>query len=143
MKKAKNILLLIGLCLHIAGLVCSLLYVAADLLGAYYAEYILYLIGLMLLVAGVPAVLLYRNLRRKTGRILPFVSAGVQGLYGAVMVFQLFAPGIPKYLVYSSVGLLDTVLQLFLSYLTVGAVFILLGCVSTLTGSLLSLKKEP
>lgn len=149
MKKGKNITLLIGIA-------CAFAYVLFLVIQAtfYYGSisyklgylstitsYILpFVIAVALLVF--PTVLFVRNLKNKTGKVLPIVSAIIscvalfRGLYFYVV------PAIPHYLILIELGLIDTCLQMIVNFLKNGGILFITGYVLLIIGSFLSFPKK-
>lgn len=151
MKKAQNIVLLIGI-------ICNLLYILLQLAGFVYQcftilpqwgidnlKYSIYnyfypsLITIALMV--LPAILLIRNLKNKTGKVLPIISAMMCGVVSLSILFSLLTPAIPQYLIYSKLGLINTYLTIILSFITNGGILVLAGFVLLIVGSVMSIFK--
>ena len=148
MKKAKNIVLLIGI-------ICNLLYILLQIFKfVYHCITILPPINLKYFIIGdfvpilitiailiLPVILLIRNLKNKTGKVLPIISAMMCGVVGLSILFSLLTPAIPQYLIYSKLGLIDTYLTIILSFITNGGILVLAGFVLLIVGSVMSIFK--
>ncbi|MBR5222823.1 MAG: hypothetical protein IKV81_01485 [Clostridia bacterium] len=145
MKKAKNIVLLIGI-------ICNLLYILLQIFKfVYHCITILPPINLKYFIIGdfvpilitiailiLPVILLIRNLKNKTGKVLPIISAMMCGVVSLLILFSLLTPAIPQYLIYSKLGLIDTYLTIILSFITNGGILVLAGFVLLIVGSVMS-----
>ena len=148
MKKAKNIVLLIGI-------ICNLLYILLQIFKfVYHCITILPPINLKYFIIGdfvpilitiailiLPVILLIRNLKNKTGKVLPIISAMMCGVVGLSILFSLLTPAIPQYLIYSKLGLIDTYLTIILNFITNGGILVLAGFVLLIVGSVMSIFK--
>ena len=149
MKKGKNITLLIGIACAFAYVLFLVIQATfyygsiVDKLGylSTITSYILpFVIAVALLVF--PTVLFVRNLKNKTGKVLPIVSAIIScvalfgGLYFSVV------PAIPHYLILIELGLIDTYLQMIVNFLKNGGILFITGYVLLITGSFLSFPKK-
>ena len=148
MKKAKNIVLLIGI-------ICNLLYILLQIFKFVYhcitilppinlkyfiiGDFVPILITIAILV--LPVILLIRNLKNKTGKVLPFISAMMCGVVSLSILFSLLTPAIPQYLIYSKLGLIDTYLTIILSFITNGGILVLAGFILLIAGSVMSIFK--
>lgn len=148
MKKAKNIVLLIGI-------ICNLLYILLQIFKFVYhcitilppinlkyfiiGDFVPILITIAILV--LPVILLIRNLKNKTGKVLPFISAMMCGVVSLSILFSLLTPAIPQYLIYSKLGLIDTYLTIILSFITNGGILVFAGFILLIVGSVMSIFK--
>lgn len=148
MRKAKNIILLIGIiCNSIILLwavftgVISLFHTSSgDSLRYIFFNVILPAI-IMLLLMLAPVLLFIRNLKNKTGKALPIISVIINCIILSLRLFSLFTPAIPQYIIYNKLGLIDTYFVIFISFLSEGGFLFIFGCLSLIIGSVLSLKK--
>ena len=147
MKKAKNIVLLIGI-------ICNLLYILLRLAGFVYQcftilpqwgidnlKYSIYNYFYPSLITIALMVLLIRNRKNKTGKVLPIISAMMCGVGSLSILFSLLTPAIPQYLIYSKLGLIDTYLTIILSFITNGGILVFAGFILLIVGSVMSIFK--
>ena len=148
MKKAKNIVLLIGI-------ICNLLYILLQIFNFVYhcitslppinlkyfiiGDFVPILITIAILI--LPAILLIRNLKNKTGKVLPIISSVTVGFMGLLMLFSWMIPTIPQYLIYSKLGLIDTYFIILLNHFTSGGILVFAGFILLTVGSVMSIFK--
>ncbi len=148
MRKAKNIILLIGIIFNflyifwqLANFVyqCieSLLHTGSDILQ-YYIYFCFYpsliTIALMLL----PVLLLILNLKNKVGKVLPVISAVMCGASALLMVFYFITPSIMQYLVYCKLEIIDSYLMCLIYYIKDGGILLFTGFLLLTVGSIMS-----
>ena len=152
MKKAKNIILLIGIIfnsLYILLQLARFVYQCFTILPQWgfdslkisihnYFYPSLTTIALMLL----PVVLLVLNLKNKSGKVLPILSAIVCGLISLLILFSSVTPAIPQYLIYSKLRLIDTYFVTILNFFTSGGILLFTGFALLTVGSIMSLIKS-
>ena len=148
MKKAKNIVLLIGVILNFLFILlqifkfvyhCITILPPINLKYFIIGDFVPILITIAILI--LPVILLIRNLKNKTGKVLPIISAMMCGVVGLSILFSLLTPAIPQYLIYSKLGLIDTYLTIILSFITNGGILVLAGFVLLIVGSVMSIFK--
>ena len=148
MKKAKNIVLLIGVILNFLFILlqifkfvyhCITILPPINLKYFIIGDFVPILITIAILV--LPVILLIRNLKNKTGKVLPIISAMMCGVVSLSILFSLLTPAIPQYLIYSKLGLIDTYLTIILSFITNGGILVLAGFVLLIVGSVMSIFK--
>ena len=150
MKKAKNLTLLIGI-------VCSSIFVLFSLIrfafnaisnvtvGAtlkYYVFDELIPTLIIALLTLLPVILLVSNLKNKTRTTLPIICIVINGLLIIFTLFTVTTPAIPKYLLYSELGLIDTCFSMFTHFFTRSKFLFLMGYTLLMIGSVLSLPKK-
>ena len=149
MKKGKNITLLIGIACAFAYVLFLVIQATfyygsiVDKLGYLSAitSYILpFVIAVALLVF--PTVLLVRNLKNKTGKVLPIVSAIINCLTLFGGLYFSFVPAIPNYLILNELGLIDIYSQMIVNFLKNGGILLITGYVLLIIGSFLSFPKK-
>ena len=149
MKKGKNITLLIGIACAFAYVLFWVIQATfyygsiVDKLGYLRAitSYILsFVIAVALLVF--PTVLLVRNLKNKTGKVLPIVSAIIScvDLFGGLYFSVVRA--IPHYLILNELELIVAYLQMIVNSLKNGGILFIIGYVLLIIGSFLSFPKK-
>ena len=149
MKKGKNITLLIGIACAFAYVLFWVIQATfyygsiVDKLGYLRAitSYILsFVIAVALLVF--PTVLLVRNLKNKTGKVLPIVSAIIScvALFGGLYFSVVRA--IPHYLILNELELIVAYLQMIVNSLKNGGILFIIGYVLLIIGSFLSFPKK-
>ena len=148
MKKAKNILLFIGIIFNLG-------YIAMQLFKFIYhcltvlpdndtsnIEYFLISdslpILMLIILIALPAILLILNLKNKSGRVLPIISAVSCGLFVFLTLFGMVTPVIPQYLIYSKLSVIDTYWTYIVSYIINGGIFQLVGFSAFTVGSIMS-----
>ncbi|MBE6779502.1 MAG: hypothetical protein E7545_00850 [Ruminococcaceae bacterium] len=152
MKKAKNIVLLIGIILNLLYILLQLFRFVYDCVtvvlqfGFDNLRYFVYndffpsliTVAIMLL----PVILLILNLKNKAGKVLPIISAVMCGAIALWMVFSFITPAIPQYLIYSKLGLVDTYFTIILHFITSGGILLFTGFALLTVGSIMSLIKS-
>ncbi|MBO5357844.1 MAG: hypothetical protein J6A78_00805 [Clostridia bacterium] len=152
MKKAKNIVLLIGIILNLVYILSNILkfvYHCVTVVpqigmnGLRYGinSYILSNIVIVFMMA-LPTILLFLNLKNKSGRVLPIISAAMCGGVSLSILFSLATPAIPQYLIYSKLGLVDTYFTIILHFITSGGILLFIGFALLTVGSIMSLVKS-
>ncbi len=152
MKKAKNIVLLIGIILNLVYILSNILkfvYHCVTVVpqigmnGLRYGinSYILSNIVIVFVMA-LPTILLFLNLKNKAGKVLPIISAAMCGGVSLSILFSLVTPAIPQYLIYSKLGLIDIYFTIILSFITSGGILLLTGFALLTVGSIMSLIKS-
>ena len=149
MKKAKNILLLLGTIYcavyFVWSLVCALLemFGAQDDSWAMFVQHNELLPALSwLLLLAFPVLLLVCNLKGKEGKVVPILSMTVHMLILVIWLFTALTPAIPQYLVFSKLGLLDTCFVHVIKFMGEGGWLLFIGYVYVFIGSVLSLPKR-
>ena len=151
MKKAKNIVLLIGIILNSLYILLRLFKFVYDSVTVvptfsipikYFATRDLVPILILLALIILPVVLLVLNLKNKSGKVLPIISAVMCGAIALVMVFSFVTPAIPQYLIYSKLGLVDTYFTIILHFITSGGILLFTGFALLTIGSIISLIKS-
>ena len=152
MKKAKNIVLLIGIIFNSLYILLQLFRFVYDCVtvvlrfGFDNLRYFIYndffssLITFALMI--LPVILLILNLKNKAGKVLPIISAVMCGVVSLSIIFSLVTPAIPQYLIYSKLGFIDTYFTIILSFITSGGILYFIGFVLLTVGSILSLIKS-
>ena len=154
MKKTKNVVLLIGI-------ICNLIYILWQIVrfgvesfshmglfadGSNVLRYLingLLLPNLLIMVLMIlPMILLIENLKNKSGKIVPIVSAVICGPISLLMLFGLVTPTIPQYLIYSKFALVDTYFVTILNFFTSGGILAFIGFGLLTVGSIMALIKS-
>ena len=147
MKKVNNIILLIGIIFLSIFIVIKILDIAFSSTGEFFDEYIRYNIiynkiiptVIVLLTEFLAIFLFVRNLKKKSGNLIPIICMLIYGFIGLWMLFGLLTPSIPQYIVYSKLGLVDTYFLGVMTVISGGKVFTKLGYLLLLVGSVMSL----
>ncbi len=150
MKKTKNIILL-------SGLICNSVIISWFLfkfvmqlfdtesgsslfLYSFYSA-LLPLIEILILTVA-PLLLFIRNLKNKTGKVLPIISLTTNGAVLSFAVLFMLTPTILIYLIYSKLGIIDTYFLSVRGSLLEAKELFVSGCLLLITGSILSLFKK-
>ena len=127
MKKAKNIIFLIGIIFNLLYIVLQLFKFVCNCITVLpnndtaYIEYFLMsdllpiLIVLVLMI--LPMILFILNLKNKVGKVFPIISAITCGSFSLLMLFSAVTPTILQYIIYSKLGLINTYFSSFLHFL--------------------------
>ena len=99
-------------------------------------------IVIMFLLLIIPVSLLAKNLKNKTGTLLPIISKIINSAVLLWVLFLSFTPAIPQYLIYSKLGLIDTYFTVIMRFLESGGLLLVIGHVALIVGSFLSLPKK-
>ena len=83
-----------------------------------------------------------KNLKNKTGTLLPIISIIINSTVLLWVLFLSFTPAIPQYLIYSKLGLIDTYFTVIMRFLESGGLLLVIGHVALIVGSFLSLPKK-
>ena len=150
MKNTKNLTLLIGI-------VCSSVFVLFSLIRFAFNAVNSVTVGATLgyfvfddlipalinaLLTLLPIILLVSNLKNKTRTTLPIICIVINGLLFIMTLFTVITPAIPKYLIYSELGLIDTYFVTFTHFFTRGKFLFLMEYALLMIGSVLSLPKK-
>ena len=149
MKKAKNILLLSGICLYMLN-VCLECYTLLpnydDSFSTAVSRYIInnviiaFVAGMLFVV--LPIILLCMNIKVKYSKVFTIIVVVLSSLYAAYLLINPYLTAIPVYLIFSKLGLLDTYL---LYLLPSGGLLRSIGAISFVmitTGAILSIEKK-
>lgn len=152
MKKAKNIVLLIGIIFNLLYILLRLFRFVCDCVtvvlqfGFDNLRYFIYndffpsLITIALMI--LPVILLVLNLKNKAGKVLPIISAAMCGGVSLSILFSSATPAIPQYLIYSKLNLIDTHFISILHFITSGGILLFTGFALLTVGSIMSLIKS-
>jgi hypothetical protein len=147
MKKAKNIILLIGICMIALSAVLitydffsSLDYTSMDAEHNFYS-YQLPMTAISALLV-LPILLFVRNLMGKTRKVLPIVSIAVNSVIFAMVAGSLFAESVSQYVITNEIGLTDNFADYVLNFTTNSTALIVVSLVLIIVGSALSLIKK-
>jgi hypothetical protein len=152
MKKAKHIVLLIGIIFNLLYILLQLFRFVYDCVtvvlqfGFDNLRYFVYndffpsLIAIALMI--LPVLLLILNLKNKAGKVLPIISAAMCGGVSLSILFSLVTPAIPQYLIYSKLNLIDTYFTSILHFITSGGILLFTGFALLTVGSIMSLIKS-
>ncbi len=148
MRKAKNIILLSGIILILLFVQLKLLVFVKDIISFYPVTNWGYLISgdlsPLLIVSAIlilPIILLVRNLKNKTGRVLPIISLTTVGLMGLFMLLCNASVSIPNYLIYTKLSLINTYYAVLLNFFRTGGFLMLLGLIAIVVASAMSIVK--
>ena len=144
MKKAKNILLLVGIIpiiINLSTSVYGLLTNSIQSFSEYHLTLMLSNILFAILVLALPLILLVQNLKGKSSKAIAFVSIIASTAY-IVRSLSLLFRSLPNYIVLIELGMIENYLTVVLSYIKNGGLFTLLGQVAVIIGSAISLRKE-
>lgn len=97
---------------------------------------------IMLLLMIFPVLLFVRNLKNKAGKALPIISIVINSAILFCVLFFSVTPAIPPYLIYSDLGLVDTYFSVIISFLANGGFLFIIGYLSLIIGSVLSMPKK-
>lgn len=154
MKKANNILLLAGICLHIINSLIIDIWKVIRNIHPDNNDIILYMvisilfsvIGTLLYIA-LPTVLLCLNLKNKHNKVFAIIIAALNVLVAIRSLIGPYILAVPQYLVISKLGLIDTYWCIWLlSLLPDFGVISLVSSVLIAVGAILSkenTKKKP
>ena len=149
MKKAKNILLLVGTMFLGCYFVWSIVGALIEISSAEDNNQVVFTLAnrlypalVWLLLPVFPVLLLVRQLKGKGGKVMPILSVAVYAVILVVWLFTALTPAIPQYLVFSKLGLLDTYFIHIVKFMGEGGWLLLGGNVCVFVGSILSLPKR-
>lgn len=149
MKKGKNITLLIGIACVFTVVLLQVIESIFDYIFSLNKENFQHIITwdispfvLLCLLLIIPVVLLVRNLKNKTGKLLPIISILTNCTALLWVLFLLFTPTIPQYLIISKPGLMDTYFTVIVQFLKSGGLLFFVGYTLLIFGSFLSLSKN-
>ena len=149
MKKPKNIVLLIGIICVVAGATLQVIQAILRYFSISSQEGLFHFlvlstspvaITLLLLVA--PAILLARNVKHKTGKVLPMLSVILScvSLFGVLLNIS---PKVPQYLIYNDLGMANLLyFTVIADFLKNGGLLHVIGCVALIVGGWLSFPKK-
>ena len=147
MKKAKNIILLIGVVVIVLSS-AFLTYNFFSLLDftSMDAEHNFYSYQLPMTIISaflvLPILLFVRNLMEKTGKVLPVVSIVVNSIILILMVVFSFVSAVANFIIVSEVGLTEDGVGYLFNFLSNGTFLIVSGLALVIVGSALSLVKK-
>ncbi|MBQ8551101.1 MAG: hypothetical protein IJ426_07175 [Clostridia bacterium] len=149
MKKGKNITLLVGIACVSAVVIWQVIKTIFHYFSFLNEDGFKYFIAgdispivIMFLLLIIPVSLLARNLKNKTGTLLPIISIIINSKVLLWVLFLSFTPAIPQYLIYSKLGLIDTYFTVIMRFLESGGLLLVIGHVALIVGSFLSLPKK-
>ncbi len=149
MKKGKNITLLVGIACVSAVVIWQVIKTIFHYFSIlnedgfkYFIAWDISPIVIMFLLLIIPVSLLAKNLKNKTRTLLPIISIIINSTVLLWVLFLLFTPAIPQYLIYSKLGLIDTYFTVIMRFLESGGLLLLIGHVALIVGSFLSLPKK-
>lgn len=149
MKKGKNITLLVGIACVSAGVIWQVIKTIFHYFSILNEDGFKYFIAwgispivIMFLLLIIPVSLLAKNLKNKTGTLLPIISIIINSTVLLWVLFLSFTPAIPQYLIYSKLGLIDTYFTVIMRFLESGGLLLVIGHVALIVGSFLSLPKK-
>ena len=93
----------------------------------------------LLLVMALPVWLLVRNLKSKSGKAFPVLVMVVNAAFLVMSIVSMSLPAIYRYMLWSTLGLVDTTLGVVLMALCGGSVLLLVGYALSVSGCILSL----
>lgn len=149
MKKGKNITLLVGIACVSAVVIWQVIKTIFHYFSIlnedgfkYFIAWDISPIVIMFLLLIIPVSLLARNLKNKTGTLLPIISIIINSTVLLWVLFLSFTPAIPQYIIYSKLGLIDTYFTVIMGFLESGGLLLVIGHVALIVGSFLSLPKK-
>lgn len=149
MKKGKNITLLVGIACVSAVVIWQVIKTIFHYFSIlnedgfkYFIAWDISPIVIMFLLLIIPVSLLAKNLKNKTRTLLPIISIIINSTVLLWVLFLLFTPAIPQYLIYSKLGLIDTYFTVIMRFLESGGLLLVIGHVALIVGSFLSLPKK-
>ena len=152
MKKAKNILLLVGICLYIINAALGFLYTLPNIshnnevISSYTITSALFCVFGILLFIALPAILLCLNLKNKYKKVFSIIVATLSALASVYILIGPYILAVPQYLILSKIGLIDTWWGVFLlKLLPSSGLFSSISLISSITitvGAIFSLKKD-
>ena len=149
MKKGKNITLLVGIACVSAVVIWQVIKTIFHYFSIlnedgfkYFIAWDISPIVIMFLLLIIPVSLLAKNLKNKTGTLLPIISIIINSTVLLWVLFLSFTPAIPQYLIYSKLGLIDTYFTVIMRFLESGGLLLVIGHVALIVGSFLSLPKK-
>ena len=149
MKKGKNITLLVGIACVSATIIWQVIKSIFHYFSILNEDGLKYFIAwdvspivIMLLLLIIPVSLLARNLKNKTGTLLPIISIIINSAVLLWVLFLSFTPAIPQYLIYSKWGLIDTYFTVIMGFLESGGLLFIIGYAAIIIGSFLSFSKN-
>lgn len=149
MKKGKNITLLIGIaCILTVVLWKAIEFVfnCSSIIKEDSFKYSMILDKLPILIIFlfliIPVILLIRNLKNKTGKLIPIISIIVNSIVLFWVFFFSFSPDIPRYITINEFGLIDIYFKIIMQFLESGGLLLVVGYVALIIGSSLSLLKN-
>ena len=149
MKKANNILLLLGICLYMVNVCLGCYTFLPNNVDELSKPQILYVINSTiisflsgLIVVALPIILLCVNLKRKYSKVFTIIVTIFSALPTIYLLIDPYLIAVPEYLIYSKLGILDT----YLVYLLPGGGLLRSISIISLSmitiGAILSIKKE-
>ena len=149
MKRGENIALLIGIICNAISFLWSILSFVVHLFSMISGDELRYFffgdvfpVIIMLSLMLFPVLLFVRNLKNKTGKTLPIISIIINCVILFSKIFSLVIPTIPQYIIYSELGLIDTYFTVIIGFLADGGLLFIVGYLSLIIGSVLSLPKR-
>lgn len=149
MKKGKNITLLVGIACVSAVVIWQVIKTIFHYFSILNEDGFKYFIAgdispivIMFLLLIIPVSLLAKNLKNKTGKVLPIVSIIVNCVALLWVLFFSFTPAIPQYLILSKLGIIDTYLVFIVNFLKSGGLLFVIGYATLIIGSFLSFPKN-
>ncbi len=147
MKKAKNIILLIGVVVIVLSS-AFLTYNFFSLLDftSMDAEYNFYSYQLPMTIISaflvLPILLFVRNLMGKTGKVLPIISVVVNSIFLVTTLCLSVMVKMPSFLIGSKLSLVETFTGSVISYFVGSEVLLIIAFALIVVGSVLSLPKK-
>lgn len=141
MKKAKNILLLTGICLYVINAFFQFLRTAPSIkdgLSSYVITGAMITTLSVLLFITLPVILLVLNLKNKYSKVFTVIVATLSALSSAYLLIDPYLRAIPEYLILSKLGLIDTI---WIYFLPNSGILSLTSSITITIGAILSIKK--
>ncbi len=142
MKKAKNILLLAGICAYVFNGIFKFLRTAPNIkdgLSSYVITGAMITTLSVLLFVTLPVILLVLNLKNKYSKVFTVIVVTLSALSSAYLLIDPYLRAIPEYLILSKLGLIDTILVYFLPS---SGILSLTSSIVITVGAILSIKKQ-
>lgn len=140
MKKAKNILLAIGIILYIVDIFLNLIVSTPWNANSKFLLYSIFVSCASTAVFCIlPVLLLILNLKNKYNKVFVITVAILSILIAVYHLIDPYLTAIPEYLIFSKLGLIDTI---WVYVFTRGGILRLIGSIMITIGAILSLKKD-
>lgn len=145
MKKAKNVLLLTGICLYAINVVLEL-FIFLPNISSFAKSIIPYVITSIFIcvlkiaiVVMLPTILLCLNLKDKFSKIFTIIVVILSALSNVYLLIDPYLSAIPQYLILSKLGLVDT---WFIYLLSGNGILCLISSILITIGAIMSCKKS-
>lgn len=146
MKKFKNILLVLGICLYLLDAFIfifsksSMVLPNPDVISSYTKAYMLFSVLAAFIVVIIPTVLLILNLKNKYNKVFTIIVAAVSAVSAIYILIDPYVRAIPEYFLLSKLFLIDTMWVYVFGFLVKRTVLRVISFVILTAGSMLSIK---